>query len=192
MIYGTECWPIKKQQVSKMSVVEMRMLRWMCSKTSRDRIIHETEREMVGVAPIEEKLRENRLRWFGHIYRKPEYAIVKRADRIDLGSNATGRGRRKLTLDAVVRKDMSIMDIRFSHVFCTGFVSLYRHPSASQFSSKFTNRHSFYFIYNTSPYLTPLQHKSQTNDILVNRAIADSSALGNILCVAETVQTPIE
>lgn len=34
-------------------------------------------------------------------------AIVKRVDRIDLGSNATRRGRPKLTLDAVFRKDMS-------------------------------------------------------------------------------------
>ncbi|KAI8533324.1 hypothetical protein RHMOL_Rhmol10G0000500 [Rhododendron molle] len=39
--------------------------RWMYSKTRRDRIRNETVREMVGVAPIEEKLRENRLRWFG-------------------------------------------------------------------------------------------------------------------------------
>ncbi|KAI8538489.1 hypothetical protein RHMOL_Rhmol09G0107800 [Rhododendron molle] len=62
MLYGTECWPIKKQQVNKMSEAEMRMLKWMCGKTRRDRIKNETVREMVGVAPIEEKLRENRLR----------------------------------------------------------------------------------------------------------------------------------
>ncbi|KAI8572619.1 hypothetical protein RHMOL_Rhmol01G0213400 [Rhododendron molle] len=62
MLYGTKCWPIKKQQVNKMGVAEMRMLRWMCGKTRRDKIRNETVREMVGVAPIEEKLRENRLR----------------------------------------------------------------------------------------------------------------------------------
>ncbi|KAI8559840.1 hypothetical protein RHMOL_Rhmol04G0206200 [Rhododendron molle] len=64
---------------------------------------------MVGVAPIAEKLRENRLRWFGHVYRRPEDAVVKRADMITLDSNAMGRGRPKLTFDAVVRKDMSIL-----------------------------------------------------------------------------------
>jgi hypothetical protein len=111
MLYGTECWPMKKQQVTKMSVAEMRMLRWMCGKTRRDRIRNETVREMVGVAPIDEKLRENRLRWFGHVYRRPTEAIVKRADRIALHSNAPGRGRPKLTLDAVVRKDLSLLGL---------------------------------------------------------------------------------
>ena len=111
MLYGTECWPIKKQQVGKMSVAEMRMLRGMCGKTRRDRIRNETVREMVGVAPIEEKLRENRLRWFGHVYRRPVDAVVKRADMIDLGSNTMGRGRPKLTLDTVVRKDMNMLGL---------------------------------------------------------------------------------
>ncbi|KAI8527319.1 hypothetical protein RHMOL_Rhmol12G0066600 [Rhododendron molle] len=42
---------------------------------------------------------------------EPRDAVVKRADRKVLGSNATGRGRPKLILDAVVRKDMSIIDL---------------------------------------------------------------------------------
>ena len=29
MVYGTECWVVKKQHIHKMSVVEMRMLRWI-------------------------------------------------------------------------------------------------------------------------------------------------------------------
>ncbi|KAI8550503.1 hypothetical protein RHMOL_Rhmol06G0112100 [Rhododendron molle] len=66
---------------------------------------------MVGVAPIEERLRENRLRWFGHVYSRPKDAVVKRVDMITLGSNTSGRDRPKLTLDAVVRKDMSIMGL---------------------------------------------------------------------------------
>ncbi|KAI8563836.1 hypothetical protein RHMOL_Rhmol03G0140100 [Rhododendron molle] len=65
---------------------------------------------MVGVAPIEEKLRENRLSWFGHVYRKP-VDVVERVDRVALGSNATGRERPKLRLDAVVLKDMSLMGL---------------------------------------------------------------------------------
>ena len=111
MLYGTECWPIKKQQVNKISVADMRMLRWMCGKTRRDRIRNETVREMVGVAPIEEKLRENRLRWFGHVQCRTADAVVKRADMIALDRNAPGRGRPKLTLDAVVRKDFSLLSL---------------------------------------------------------------------------------
>ena len=66
MLYGTECWAIKKH-VRKMNVAEMRMLRWMYGKTRRDKIGNERIRKMIEVTPIEEKMRENRLRWFDHI-----------------------------------------------------------------------------------------------------------------------------
>ena len=58
MLYGTECWPVKKQYVSKMYVAEMRMLRWMCGKTRRDKIRNERIHKMIEVAPIEEKMRK--------------------------------------------------------------------------------------------------------------------------------------
>ena len=29
MLYGTECWVVKKQYIHKMSVVEMRMSKWI-------------------------------------------------------------------------------------------------------------------------------------------------------------------
>ena len=45
----------------------MRILRWICGKTLKDRIRNKHIVEMVGVAPIEDKMRENRLWWFGHI-----------------------------------------------------------------------------------------------------------------------------
>ena len=45
------------------------MLHWMSGKTRRDKIRNDTIRERVGVAPIVEKLVENRLRWFGHVER---------------------------------------------------------------------------------------------------------------------------
>ncbi|KAI8538932.1 hypothetical protein RHMOL_Rhmol09G0141800 [Rhododendron molle] len=64
---------------------------------------------MVVVASIEEKLRKNRLRWFGYVYRRPGDAVVKRAD--IMGGNATERGKPKLTLDAIVRKDMIIIGL---------------------------------------------------------------------------------
>ena len=69
ILHRTKCWATKKQQVTKISVAEIRRLRWMFSKTREDRIRNVNIRDMVGVAPIEDKLRENRLRWFGHICR---------------------------------------------------------------------------------------------------------------------------
>ena len=45
-----------------MGVAEMRMLRWMCGHTRKDKIRNEDIRGKVGVAEIVGKMRENRLR----------------------------------------------------------------------------------------------------------------------------------
>ena len=45
-----------------MSVVEMRMFRWMCGNMKRDKVRNEDIRTKMGVASIEEKMGENRLR----------------------------------------------------------------------------------------------------------------------------------
>jgi hypothetical protein len=38
MLYGAECWPTKRRHVQQLSVIEMRMLRWICGHTRRDRV----------------------------------------------------------------------------------------------------------------------------------------------------------
>ncbi|KAI0505055.1 hypothetical protein KFK09_016012 [Dendrobium nobile] len=39
--YSVECWPLKEKHNTKLSVIEMRMLRWMSGFTLRDRIRNE-------------------------------------------------------------------------------------------------------------------------------------------------------
>ena len=48
MLYGTECWAVKSQHESKISVAEMRMFRWMSGKTRHDRIRNDIIRESGG------------------------------------------------------------------------------------------------------------------------------------------------
>ncbi|KAL6503731.1 hypothetical protein OROGR_025654 [Orobanche gracilis] len=79
LLYGTEYWAVKQWHVHKMSVAEMRMLRWMCGHTRKDRARNEIIRTKVGVTCIEKKMRENRLRWFGHV--KWMGAPVRRLER---------------------------------------------------------------------------------------------------------------
>ena len=71
MLYGTECWPTKRQHVQQLSVAEIHMLRWFVGHTRRDIVRNEVIQDRVGVAPIEEKLTQHRLRWFGHVQRRP-------------------------------------------------------------------------------------------------------------------------
>jgi len=49
---------IKRYHAQKMSVAEMRMLRKMCGNTRRDKVKNENIHTKIGVAPIEEKMRE--------------------------------------------------------------------------------------------------------------------------------------
>ena len=43
----------------------------MCGNTRRDKVRNEDICTKIGVHSIEEKMRENRLRWFSHVRRKP-------------------------------------------------------------------------------------------------------------------------
>ncbi|KAL3327411.1 hypothetical protein AABB24_035204, partial [Solanum stoloniferum] len=95
MLYGAECWPVKNAHVHKMHVAEMRMLRWMCGHTRSDKIRNEVIREKVGVASMVDKLREARLRWFGHVKRRSADAPVRRCEVMVVEGTRRGRGRPK-------------------------------------------------------------------------------------------------
>ncbi|KAL5185376.1 Peroxisome biogenesis factor 10 [Glycine soja] len=111
ILYGTECWAVKSQHENKVGVAEMKMLRWMCGKTRQDKIRNEAIRERVGVAPIVEKMVENRLRWFGHVERRPVDSVVRRVDQMERRQTIRGRGRPKKTIREVIKKDLELNDL---------------------------------------------------------------------------------
>lgn len=111
LLYGTECWAVKYCHVHKMKVAEMRMLRWMCGHTRKDKIRNEIIRKKLGVVPIEDKMRENRLRWFGHVSRRPSEAPVRRLEGWQGEKKMRGRGRPKQTWLRVVESDMQLLGL---------------------------------------------------------------------------------
>ena len=60
----------------------MRMIRWICGHTRLDKI-NEVIRSKIGVANIEDKIRETRLQWFGHISQRSMDAPMRRCKKID-------------------------------------------------------------------------------------------------------------
>ena len=60
----------------------MRILRWIYDKTRMNKVKNEDIRNLVGVASIEDKMRENR--WFGRIRRRSMDAFVRRVEKIDI------------------------------------------------------------------------------------------------------------
>ncbi|VDO98221.1 unnamed protein product [Heligmosomoides polygyrus] len=68
-MYGAECWPATKEVETRLSVMEKKMLRWTVGVTRMDRIRNDVIGQKFGVAPIADKMREARLRWYGHVLR---------------------------------------------------------------------------------------------------------------------------
>uniref|UniRef100_A0A8I6YD54 Reverse transcriptase domain-containing protein n=1 Tax=Hordeum vulgare subsp. vulgare TaxID=112509 RepID=A0A8I6YD54_HORVV len=111
MLYGAECWPTKRRHIEQLGVAEMRMLRWICGHTRKDRVRNDDIRERLGVAPIEEKLVQHRLIWFGHIQRRPSEAPVH-SGRIKRAENVKrGRGRPNLTWEESIKRDLKVWNI---------------------------------------------------------------------------------
>jgi hypothetical protein len=65
----------------------------------------------VGVAPIGEKLVENRLRWFGHVERRPVDVIVRRVYQMEESQVRSGRGRPRKTIRETIRKDLEVNEL---------------------------------------------------------------------------------
>ncbi|XP_070002811.1 uncharacterized protein [Nicotiana sylvestris] len=110
MLYGAKCWSVKPYHVEKMKMAEMRMLRWMCRRTMLDKVRNEVIRDKVDMAPVEDKMREARLRWFGPLKRKDTNAPVRRCERLAWEGQQRGRGRPKKYRGEVIRQDISISD----------------------------------------------------------------------------------
>nr|CAB3499326.1 unnamed protein product [Digitaria exilis] len=76
-----------------------------------DRVRNEDIREKVGVAPIEEKLTQHRLRWFGHVQRRPSEAPVRIGVLGRANNIKGGRGRPRLTWDEAINRDLKEWNI---------------------------------------------------------------------------------
>jgi len=111
LLYGPECWPIKKSQVQRMRVVEIRMIRWICGHTRLDKIKNEVIRGKIGVASIEDKMREVRLCWFGHLRRRARDAPVRRCQMIECLEYRKSRGRPKKSWSEVIRHDLKTLGL---------------------------------------------------------------------------------
>ena len=56
----------------------MRMLRWMCGVTRKDKIRNEHIRGTTKVVQASRKITERRLKWYGHVMRIEEDHVVRR------------------------------------------------------------------------------------------------------------------
>ncbi|KAK3548355.1 hypothetical protein QTP70_010717, partial [Hemibagrus guttatus] len=70
MLYGLETVSLRKRQEAELEVAELKMLRFSLGVTRLDRIRNEYIRGTAHVGRLGDKVREARLRWFGHVQRR--------------------------------------------------------------------------------------------------------------------------
>ena len=83
----------------------MRMLIWISGHITKDKLRNDCIQENIGVAPIEEKMMEVRLRWFGHVQRRSPGAPIIKVDQMVFSPRKRSRGRPKKTLGEIIKRD---------------------------------------------------------------------------------------
>ena len=101
MVYGLETVAVTKKQVEEMEVAEMRMLRFAMGVTRKDKIRNEYIRITVKVERFGMKMREGRLRWYGHVMRRDQEYVGRKMIEMELpGKRKRGRPKKRF-LDVV-------------------------------------------------------------------------------------------
>ena len=78
MTHGLETAAVTKKLVKEIEVAEMKMLRFAMGVTRKDKIRNEYIRGTVKVERLEMKMREGRLRWYGHVMRRDQEYVRKK------------------------------------------------------------------------------------------------------------------
>ena len=85
---------------------EMRMVRWMCDVTLKDRNLSNVElRDRLCIESISEVMRRGRLRWFGHVERMWSGRCVRRCINMNVNGRRA-RSRPRKTWDVLLRDDL--------------------------------------------------------------------------------------
>nr|CDJ81375.1 unnamed protein product [Haemonchus contortus] len=97
-------------------VMETKMLRWTAGVTRLDRISNDAIRERFGVASIVDKMREARLRWYGHTLRAKNDSVRKISLNLDV-SGKRPRGRPKQRWLDTLHEDLKAVNIHPDQAF---------------------------------------------------------------------------
>ena len=99
--------------LGRLEAAEMRMLRMMCGITLKDKIRNKKIRMLTGVETLEEYLRSQRLRWFGHVQRMSGEKAPVKAGEISVDGKKVGRPKkrwREVVTEDMKRRGLEIED----------------------------------------------------------------------------------
>ena len=112
MLYGSETWCLKENEMAILRRTERAMVRAKCGVKLRDRRSTEDLREMLGLEePLELRARANGVRWYGHVLRKDDEHVLRKAMEFELDAKRK-RGRPKKMWQRQVGEDSALVGLR--------------------------------------------------------------------------------
>ena len=105
MLYGSETWPLKEDDLKRLERNDNRMTRWMCGVTLQQKISSSEIRNRLQLCSIRECVKRRRLEWFGHLERMEIGTWASRCRNIEI-EGSVPKGRTKLTWNELIKKDL--------------------------------------------------------------------------------------
>jgi len=105
MLYGSETWALTQKDEDIMRKCDRRMLRYMTGVKWQDGVSSEEVAERCGLEDIQERIRQGRLQWFGHVRREGEEGVLRMVEKMQVTGNRLP-GRPKGTLEQLVQGDL--------------------------------------------------------------------------------------
>jgi hypothetical protein len=90
LLYGTETWPMKLEDVQRLERAEKAMVRWMCGVSLKDRCKSEVLLKRLGIESVTDVMRRGRLRWYGHVERKNDEDWTSKCPYIEVEGKRKG------------------------------------------------------------------------------------------------------
>ena len=104
LLYGSECWAMRKLDKARLERNDRAMLRWICGVKISDRVSLDSLCQRLGIAPLTTLLRSRRLRWFGHVSRSDGW--INQCRNFDVRGKR-GKGRPRKSWNDVIQDDIN-------------------------------------------------------------------------------------
>ena len=110
MLYGAETWALTRKLEDILKSCDRRMLRYMAGVRWQDRISSEEVAKRCGLKEIQEKIRQRRLQWYGHVRREEEGGVLRLVEEMEVpGQRKVGRP--KKTWKEAVQQNLKVLGV---------------------------------------------------------------------------------
>ena len=111
MLSGSECWALTQSALARLERNDKAMIRWICNIKADQiqNIRSDALLDLLKIPSLEDLLRANRLRWYGHTERSTGW--INRCRNITVNSRRRA-GRPKKTWQETIRKDIEEWNLK--------------------------------------------------------------------------------